>query len=532
MRRITLLLASLLVASVVATTGASAALETRPADLAIEQPHYIDGDVSRSSANGTTVYEAEGDRLLLSPQNFAPGDVVSSGVEESAGELSLDKDLGVYTFKPSKDGSYNVYWTVEETRQTTTPSGNSTANGTAANATTSSTETETVRVQYTAVLRVETGDRQHIPAGELEAQREAAANWSEFEGAVKSEEVAGPDADMGEESQLAVNLLKLRHHPASALTGNFTQILLSLFITLGGLFVLLLFVVYHYLSRRSDIKFRHKRESLDAERADLEDQLLEAEERERLSALEGMDWNDIFPDDVARAFREAFGETVLDGFLELQESLLPSNLIRDRLEAMSDEYVAVVEREDVATDGGEDVDESDDVAARIVDAEVRPADELEDVDDVETVGLEEPSEDLVDALEWDDPELRSFDLPAQELDQSEFSTTLEGATLEELIQEYDVEMRQFENNREVFAEYLLEFLTSVHEHEFTDEEGRVRPIRYALNLFLRTSRLLDERHETPLAAYQSEHIAFLLANYDHDEEVSEYVNDVSEGRYA
>ncbi|QLH83393.1 hypothetical protein [Halosimplex pelagicum] len=524
MRRLTILLVSLLVASVVATTGATAALETRPADLAIEQPHYIDGDVSRSSANGTTVYEAEGEELLLGPKNFAPSDVVSSGVEESAGDLSLDKDLGVYRFSTTTDGSYNLYWTVETTRSTATPTTNTTANGTTGNATAS---TETVRIQYTATVRVDAGDRRHIPAGQLEAQREAAANWSEWEDSVKSEEVAGPDANMEEESQLAINLLKLRYNPGTALTGNFTQILLSLFITLGGLFVLLLFGGYHYVTRRSDIGFRHKRESLDAERADLEDQLLKADERDRLSALEGMDWNDIFPDNIARAFREAFGETVLDGYLQIQESLLPSNLIRDRLEAMSGEYVAVVEREDVATDGGAEAE------TRIVDAELRSADELDDQeDDTETVALEDPSEDLVEALSWDDPELRSFDLPDQELDQSEFSTTLEGATLEELVEEYDVEMRQFGDNREVFAEYLLEFLVSVHEHEFTDEEGRVRPIRYVFNLFLRTSRLLDEQHEMPLAAYQSEHIEYLLRNYDHDEEISEYVSEVSEGKYA
>jgi len=512
-KRASSLLALLVVVSLVAPTGA-AALEQRNAVLSIDQPHYIESDVQESAVNGSTVYEAEGPSLEIRPRNFAPGDVRSFGVEESAGSLSYDSSMGVYVFETDRDGTYNLYWTVNETRVVNETRGNETV------------ETrESVRVQYSASLRVESSERTHIPASQLEGVREDAANWSEFTSAVRSEEVAGPNANMEEESQLAVNLLRLRYHPLSALTGNFTQVLLTLFITLGGFFVLLLFATYHYLTRRSDIKFRHRRESLDAERADVEDQLLELDERERLAALEGMDWNDIFPDDVARAFRESFGENVLEGFLRIQESFKPSNLVRDRLEAMDSEgYVAVVDREDVATDGGADVE------SRIVDARIVSDTNLEPGD--EPVDLSEPSEDLLDALAWDDPELRSFDLPSHDLDQSEFSTRLEGATLEELIEEYEVDMRQFDGNKEVFAEYLLEFLTSVEGHEYTDEDGRVRHLRHVLNLFLRVSRLLDEKHETPLAAYQSEHIAYLLANYERDEEISQYVDEVREGRYA
>jgi len=513
MRRATSILAVLVVVSLVAPTGA-AALEQRSADLAIDQPHYIDGEVKQSAVNGSTVYEAEGESIEIRPRNFDPADVRSFGVEESSGSLSYDSEMGTYVFEAGRDGTYHLYWTVNETRVVNETVGNETVE-----------RRESVRVQYSAALRVESGERTHIPASQLEGIREDAANWSEFSGAVRSDEVAGPDADMGEYTQLAIDLIRLKEHPLSALTGNFTQVLLTLFITLGGMFVLLLFGLYHYLSRRSDIKFRHRRESLDAERADLEDQLLDLDERDRLSALEGMDWNDILPDDVARAFREAFGETVLDGYLRIQETLKPSNLVRDRLEAMSSEgYVAVVEREDVATDGGADVE------TRIVDARIAPETDVEP--GVETVDISDPSEDLLDALDWDDPELRSFDLAAHDIDQSEFSTRLEAASLEELIEEYEVEMRQFDGNKEVFAAYLLEFLESVEGHEYTDEEGRVRHIRHSLNLFLRVSRILDERHETPIAGYQSDHIAYLLANYERDEEISQYVDEVREGRYA
>lgn len=466
------------------------------ADLTIDQPHYVGQDVSRQSANGTVVYEARGSELQIAPSNFDTGSVTEFAVATGPGDLSYDKQLGVYEFSPSEDGTYEVYWLVQEQR---------TVNGT----------TQQVTVRYAARIRVSGTDLQHVPAGTQSATDRAAANWSEFESAVKSERVAGEDANIDDVTQTAINLLRLKYHPLSALTGDFTGLLLALTLSLSGLVILLLATGAHLFSRYKDITERRRRQKLDRERVELEDELDAIDEHKRQSKLAGMDWNDIFDDATARAFRDHLGETVLDGYLTIQNVLDVDTLVADRLQAMADTHVAVWDQRPTRTDGGTDT-------AGTGTAHLEPRGSV--AEDADTADLADPADELLAAIDFDDPELREFELAAA-ADHGDLGLDVDG-----LVENLDVDLRQDFEDRETFVQYLTEFLQTVVDHEYTDEDGRVRPLRHALNLWLRALRFVGEREGVPTAKYQADHVAALLETYDRESEISEFVNRVETGQ--
>jgi len=497
MRRFVSVMVLLLVAGLI-VPGASAAFVEESAQLSVEQPHYIEGSVATTQTNGTTTYEATGEVIRIQPQNFDAEDVSEFGIGTSGTDatLSYNRDMDQYELRSPNNGTLELYWVASELRQV----GN---------------ESKEVDIRYTARVRVGQSNVEHVQAGTLDKFREDAANWSAFESTVLSERVAGADANMDQEVQTAINLLRLKYHPFSALTGEFTGLLLTLFITLPGLVIVLLAAGGHLASRRRDITEQRRRRQLDAERADLEDELDAIEEHERLSALEGMDWNDIpdFDDATARAFREHLGETVLDGWLKIESVLKPETLVRDRLCAMDDTHVAVREPE---TDGGTAAEAGSwMLVPRGSDAEDRAS---------EVRSLADPDDDLVDALDWDDPELREFDLSAADINHS--------LDIDRLVDEVDINASQSFENEAMFAEYLSQFLETVVDHDYTDHDGRVRPMRHALNLWLRTLRFVGEREGVPTARYSAEHVASLLNTYDTEDEIADWVNRVETGQEA
>lgn len=496
MKRTVAVMVVLLVGSLVAPAAAGAFVEER-ADVAVEQPHYINSDVQTTAGeNGTQTIEATGELLRIKPQNFDREDVTNFGIERTTdtATLSENRDLGLYELETTSNGTFTLYWIVEETRQVNNSS-------------------QTVEVRYNTRVNVDQDNLRHVEAGVVEEGQEDAANWSSFAAAVQSERVAGTDANMDEEAQTAINLLRLKYHPFSALTGHFTGLLLTLFLTLSGLVLVMLAVGMHLASRRKDIVEQRRQRKLDSERADLEDELDAIEEHERLSALEGMDWNDVpdFDDATARSFREQLGETVLDGWLTIESVLTPETLVRDRLQAMADTHVAV---RDPVPDGGTAVDGGS--------WTLTPKGDLPEDGDRQVCELDNLTDDVVAGLDWDDPELREFDLS-----EADINHVLD---IDELTDGLGVDIgRDFEDEQQ-FNHYLVQFLQTVVDHEYTDKDGRVRPMRHALNLWLRTLRFVGEREGVPTARYSAEHVQSLLDTHDSEAEISEWVNKVETGQ--
>lgn len=513
-RLVTAVFVVLLLASAIGPAVAGATPPAiRTADLAIDQPSYVESDVQTTADNGSRVYQVAGEELAIVPQNFAQEDVVDFGIEAEAGTLTYDEDFDEYVLVPEGTGTYQVYWVVNE--EIETGSGNNTT-------------TTTRSVRYEAAIRVTGGtDLVHRSAGSVAGLREDAENWREFNSTIHSSELAGPGADTETVVQEMIDWYKLRKSPLEALTGNLTTIVFLIVTTLGGLLLLVIigFYVQHSLWRL--YKRLNVFHTIEAEEGEAKEAVAELDYQARIQRLQDLDWNDIFGDDhVAWAFRDTFGESVLDGVVGYLSATSPRALMRDRLRAMGhDGYVAVVD--EAATDGGGD-DATTIEAATIYPPEAElPADG--ERADLATATVER-LDDILDTLEsWDEPVIRRFDLAAADYDATELDVPFEQSDIDVLAEELHAEMRHFEDET-AFAEYLLEFVTTVREHPFTDDEGRIDEVRYAMNHWLKLAQLLDDRFNFPAVHYHREAIERALTDHDPESKVEQLIEDARSRR--
>lgn len=502
----TLLVVGLVVLSL-ANVAVAAQLQTRSADLVIEQPHYVGTDVSTTSANGTPLYRVQGEVLDLLPRNFNASRVQDFGVATSGGTLTYDRAMGVFEFRPAAEGTYRLYWSVQRQVPTTTTVERN-------NSTIEQTTIEQATVRYEALVRVEGGlGLTHQPESANQATERKAERWEQFNESVH--EIIDPGVDTTRAVNEMLRWYKLRKDPTAALTGSFTQIHILLFTSLGGLLTVAL-----YLGLPQKVIWELRRQLneynvITSQEGPAKDAIEELEHRERMTQAQNMDPRDVFADDhVAHAWRRVFGETVRDGAIRYLSLSQPRNLLANRLQAMGEAgYVAVVE-EHVTPDGGAfDFDDPREVS--LVHADELDNHGLDRADDaVRALDAIGPEHSLLDALDWADPTLRAFDLPAADYDPRDVEVTFEEHDLQTLVERYEVDMRDFDDPA-VFGQYLREFVATLREHPtFTDDDGRLDEIQYAMGAFLKHAQLLDDRFAWPVMHYHRE--ALERAVLDHD----------------
>lgn len=505
-----------ILASAVGAPIAAAAAQpgAESADLVVEQPHYIDGDTSRSSSNGTAVYKAAGAELKLYPQNFDGANVVNYGSTTGNASLSYDRQTGAYTFTPEQTGTYELYFIVE--REVLLSDGNATAeNGTVAN------ETETVmrESRYEARVRVTGGlDLVHRSEGSLEETRAAASNWREFNSTIHQRDLVG-GAGLDRSLSEMISWYELRKHPQEALTGGVVGFLILGFTT-TAIIVPVFFLGWHtkavgYLRRELQTQ-----EAIKNEEGTAKDAVAELEQREDKQAAQTTMWTDLpgFDDQIAAAFREMFGPTEHDGFVEFLPAIMPRVVVRDRLQAMGhDGWVAVIDERD-----------ADDQITRVTldqrDTVAEDADvvELADADD-ETLSR------VRDALEtWDDPALNEFDLTDVDFDADAVSTEFERLDFDEVAERLEADMRHFESEG-AFGEYLKEFLDHLMQSPEVDDEGRPDDVRYVMSHFLKVSQRLDGTHNYPVVAWVREEIERSLKDFSAEDHAKTAIREIEVG---
>lgn len=500
-----LLFAALAVALVAAAAGAGAAAPAIQedstavdAEIAIQQPSYVESSVDTPTENGSTVYVASGERLLIAPQNFDADAVVNYGIDTDAGRLSVDEDLGLYRFDPQGEtGTFRMFWVANVETGVD-------ANGSA-----------TVQQQrYETRVRIAgQSQMEHLTPAEAD-RRQNMADLGEYVNATVGDlQERGllffpEDGSDREVVDAMASRAISTGDPAAALTGNATQFVLLMFLSLGGAVVggvmlaVLVYYMYRYYKQKRDI------ESVEAVEGEIDVRELDVEERERMQALANQTPADIFEDEhVAAAMRDVFGETLLDAWMRLQSLILPEAVVRDRLQAMGHSGWAAAPD----GDGGFDLVEGD------------PA---EGDDDLES--LTPPAEEVVAGVDWDASALRNFDLVDADVDPGDFESDPETLTLTELTESLDVQMRNFENEEE-FGAYFYDLIDHIRESDFTDHQGRPDDLRVAINCFLKAAGLLGDRHHWPVADFWADASEYALTKYDRADQVSQYVDDVQNG---
>lgn len=476
----------------------------RQATLAIETPAYV-GDAATVRRNGSTVYLINSTQATIQPQTFDSEDVIGFGVVGTSGQLTYDDRMETFRYDTGGVvGSAELYWEVEETVRV--------GNG-----------TETVRTRYVATVRSSSNaSYQHYQAGEIDEMRSDSANWSEWEGSLV--EIYGDSVDVEQQTQKAIELSKLAHNPFSALSGNFTGLVVALFISLGGLLILALFGTFHLVTRFSDIRYIHRSESLKADEKDIDDKARELNWREKMRSVSRWDWADFFGDLVARAY-QAVARTPYQGLKRLSAARLPRNLLDLRIQAMGhDNYVGVVERSDVAADGG---DESE---RPIVDARVEH--ERDVATDAETVDLtalsHEERQEFLDALDWNDQILWTYDLSDTSATPEDISVEQAPVSLEELTEALGADLRQFDSYKH-WGKYMLEFVQYVRDHEICDEDGRPDDVQLILNEWMDANDMLSDGFDLPHYKAESEAIEWAVKNADPVKEADQTIENVTNG---
>jgi hypothetical protein len=525
-----------LAAGVAGASAGSAGIADRQAQLHVEQPHYVDGDVRASSADGDRVYHVKGESLEIHPQNFDAEKVVDYGVESGgdSGQLSYDPQTGEFELSAGAEGSYEVYWIVSEGIAVENESPNASGND-------SNTTTETRQVRYSAIIRVEGAvGMEHMQSGDLAETREDAGKWEEFNSSVSDLRgrsiwvTLGLQDPMTTEQliQSMINAWLLVNEPIAALTGD-SSILIVLFMSLTGIAFLGALAAYHtgvivLLYRKLNIH-----ETTEAAEGEVAERLAALDDEERRRRLAKRDFVDVFGDDhIADAFRD-LGANPLEALENWVSRLRQRFAFHDRLQAMHQaSYVAVVD-DRAAADGGASEDGGDEavpISARVVHEDDLAEDGPDDQDQaVQSLDVDVDA-GLLDALDWAQPEIREFDFVGADFDRAECVTPIEEYDLKALLELSDLDMRNF-SDEAAAGEYLRDLLADIREHPICDDQGRVKTLRYGLEQFLRSAALLEDRYELPID-YYVDLVDRAVDEHDAREQAVGTLRDVQEGKYA
>lgn len=525
-----MLILAVLLVSVIAPAGAAVGAagqvdgpDEKAAELSIQQPHYIDSDVSTSSANGTTVYHIRGGRAEIATQNFEAGDVVDYGVETQGGDaqLSYDRKFGEFVFNAESNGTYRLYWSVEE-------------KVTVENETDNSTHVETRSQRYVAMVRIEgQTDMVHKPAGWDSELQQKAAKWDEFKHTV--DELRGDSllVRLGIKDEKSTDTIIQQmvtayltvHSPLQMLTGNFTAIVVLVGTTLGGwLFIatviapLLVTIGFAYYKLN-----RH--ESIEAQEGKLSERVADLDLKEAKAKLANWVFNDVTDDDYyAQGLREE-GRNPLQAIPNRESKLSGMNVFHAYLQAMAQcGYVAVVD-ERLSPDGG------DDDAGEIVDAHVAHEADVSESDETVSLEVDSPTDPLLEALDPVQDEIYEFDLQSADFDRSEVNPTpIDTYDLEDLVETTQLDLRRF-GDAETAAKFHVEFLQDVAEHPISDDRGKVDSLRYWLEQNLDTANVINDRFPIPLE-YRKRVWEAAIDEYDGSAEAEETLRDVQEGANA
>lgn len=467
----------------------SAQITTEAAELDIQQQAYVQSDVQFQSGDDKNTYRVSGESVNIRPSNFNESEVINFGVKEGNATIRYSPEFDMYVLDANgNSGTYTLYWNVE--RQI----GNN----------------STSTTQYVADVQFANQvDMTHVQSGSLSEMRDDAAKWDDFAQEVRN--IGGEDVNMEQAVTAMLNMYQFTQDPLSALTGNYTQIIIITGTTVGGLVFLLQISGYHVIVLSKLRKETNVHNATEAKEGETRERLEQIDDKERKKVLANLDWFDIFEDDhLARAFRDHMGETVLDGWMNFNSLILPENIMKDRIRAMSEcGYVGIEvngENGDVEIIEEGDVEEDDEVV------------DLAEVD--------------IDRIDWSSPEIAEFDLTNENFEPGEnFDIEYEAMNVDELVEKLGPQMRHFDNEEE-YAKYVREFVESVRDHEMSDENGSPDTMRYTFNAFLKTAQLLEDRYNFPLASYQTEAFERAIQSYDIGASAEEYLKEVKQGKHA
>lgn len=499
--RRTIITCALLVALVAGVLVTPAVAQSGQADLAIEQPSYVSGDVEETTEGGDVIYQASGEELLIRVQNADHANIEDVRVQNGPGSINYDASLGLYRFIPDGAGSSTVVFAVD-------------ANGTAA--------------ALRAIIQVDNVAWAHRGAEADEQLQTAADKWRQVER--EAGEVA-PDDDPESVVSDALTYARFLESPLQGLTDSVRGAMAVLALTPGGWLISAIFLGISLLGVASGMKYRNRTQKQLSDYGDIQIEKDEAFlEKVRSRLLQQNDWNQFFPDDVARANRDLFGRNVWQGVKQFSLLWSPRSVKGTVLQLMGqDGYVGHVARDadDALLEAGiERSEDPDTYEPPTPDINVEGV----TVETVDLRGLDFTNDaDWIDAIDWDQLDDRVFDLERDQIDIDQVHLPVSNRNMDdaEFMETVNPNFPEDFADEEHFAAVCAQVLDFVIEHDYSDELGRPREEMDLLSYLAEMSTVLADDGGFPAAHYQRQVFFWCASNLEAEDEITETVNRIS-----
>lgn len=459
----------LLFAAVAVSASAATVAAQEDADLVVVQQDYIDGDVNHDAENN--IYIGKGPEVSVIPQNFDHSDVRDYGVI-SGGDASISWDDRTrrYTFSASEDGTYDVFWSVEETQ---TVGGNNT------------TSTETAETRYTASIRLQQTGIVVMTESNAQELRDRAETGEEI--TQRFEQAGDPDASVESKVAQGEFWVNFWHSPFGGIAEILMGIVALLFFSARGLLVTALLAVLIAVGYYKPYRRLHVYEKIMPEVEEVEAEAMRVEAEKIENSLIADDWsNDLGPEQS----------------LQMKEDVGNKRQWLDILDS-------VVSKEDVTkitlhmhSQLGYGVREADDGYELVKDATDEERNRLKAIwgDADGDFEMEEPEiEDMVAYFVGEDLDVSIYDHPETNImDASEVPADVDsdGDFMDKLGMEGDA----WESDEHLIRQFA-KICENIAESPLTDDEGRIKADRSLVAFLASMTRKLSEQHGIPMKEY-------------------------------
>lgn len=453
MKRTTLLLfAALTVLSLVVMPVVAA-----PADLIVSQPSWVESDASVDRSGDSPTYTVKGSRQEIVLASAPHSAVMDRGIV-GGGDASLQYDarLDRYVFTADSDGTYELFWIVDDSA---TPN-------------TSNNTTVSTRTRYTASLDVSQTDMVTIPA---ERQKELKSNVGRYEEVCSEFNDAAPDLSCEQALERGLGFVKFIEQPFGGFVTFTLSILLMLAASpqgwmLAGLILLAVGFAFSGLTREV-----HRLQRLFKDREDVEREKAELLGQRRRQNAATLEWSDVVGPDRAEDLRQHFGtpRACLD---QLTAVLADTDITSLKLQLY---HQAGYGLRWINRENGD---------YRLV--ENASDDEKENLIDPETARVIDP-EDLPDQI-YNHPDVDLLDCDALRYEESG-----------DFAEQFDVEVGDGKDAiyryEDDFVEMLTRLLRQVDDGPTTDiESGRVEPGMPLVDALVGAALRLRDQHHYPI----------------------------------
>lgn len=483
------------------------------ATLHIEQPDYIEEDVSVERADNRTIYEVRGpiQRILIEDEDH--DDVTDFGILEGSGSLAYDSARDEYVLDAGDEaGTRVVFFDVE--REVTREEGNETV-----------TEIETVR--QSASLRVSEVNWEHVGADEFSQTQQDAENWS----AVASEASRlDPTQPVDETISESFTLFRFWASPLASFFADAQAAVIILTSRPGGLAILGSLIAIMLAMAYGGLRAATRRERQFAEIEDLDETRRDAYLQNARQVLSEADWHAIFPEHHARALRDLLGEDVWLGFKRYMVIRSPTAVKGTLLQAMGVAgFTAEVRRDDKGVPIETRIAEPDDGSGLrpAVDGGLPLPEEGWERVDLGTLDYDEPDDRaIIDGTPADQLEPDVFERHEIGFEDVRFPVTNRNVEDADLIDELDPRLPGDFDDEEQFAEVLERMLHYVVTHGHTDSEGNSRREMDILSFMAELDSLLCDRADFPVWHVERRILLYIADNLDPGEELQDRIEEM------